>query len=133
MADRGRRPSCSPRRATMRSCAPPCPAGWGTRQVSLSNPVTGRPPGWSACWSVTPAVISLAALEAGVDLMAEADGAALRTKSRALGSLFAQLVAQRCAGHGLRLASPADDAARGSQICFAHEHGYPIMQALIAH
>jgi kynureninase len=60
----------------------------------------------------TPAVISLAALEAGVDLMAEADGAALRTKSRALGRLFAQLMAQRCAGHGLRLASPADDAAR---------------------
>jgi len=80
----------------------------------------------------TPAVISLAALEAGVDLMAEADGAALRAKSRALGSLFAQLVAQRCAGHGLRLASPADDAARGSQICFAHDHGYPIMQAMIA-
>jgi kynureninase len=80
----------------------------------------------------TPAVISLAALEAGVDLMLEADGAALRAKSRALGSLFAQLVARRCAGHGLRLASPADDAARGSQICIAHDHGYPIMQALIA-
>ena len=24
------------------------------------------------------------------------------------------------------------EASRGSQICFAHEHGYPIVQALIA-
>ena len=43
----------------------------------------------------TPAVISLAALEAGIDLMLEADGALLRAKSRTLGRLFAELVAQR--------------------------------------
>ena len=80
----------------------------------------------------SPSVIGLAALEAAVDLMLEADGAELRAKSRALGRLFAELVAQRCGGHGFQLASPADEAARGSQICFSHEHGYPIMQALIA-
>jgi kynureninase len=80
----------------------------------------------------SPSVIGLAALEAAVDLMLEADGAVLRAKSRALGRLFAELVAQRCGCYGFRLASPADEAARGSQICFAHENGYPIMQALIA-
>jgi kynureninase len=80
----------------------------------------------------TPAVIGLTALEAGVDLMLEGDGAALRSKSLALGRLFVELMEQKCSRHGFRLASPTDESSRGSQICFAHEHGYPIMRALIA-
>ncbi|WP_371821871.1 kynureninase [Skermanella sp. TT6] len=79
----------------------------------------------------TPPVISLAALEVGVDLMLEADMAALRAKSMALGTLFADLVSARCGAHGFRLASPADPAGRGSQVCFAHAQGYAIVQALI--
>ena len=83
----------------------------------------------------TPAVLSLAALECGVDtvLAAEAGGgmAALRAKSLALTRLFAEQVEARCPT--LRLVSPRDDAQRGSQVCFAHpEIGYPVMQALIA-
>ena len=85
----------------------------------------------------TPPVLSLAALECGLDsvLAAEPFGGmqALRDKSLALSGLFAQLVEARCAGHGLTLASPRDDALRGSQVCFAHETaGYAIVQALIA-
>ena len=83
----------------------------------------------------TPAVLSLAALECGVDtvLAAEPHGgmAALRTKSLALTRLFAERVQATCPG--LALASPVNDAERGSQVCFAHpEWGYPVMQALIA-
>ena len=83
----------------------------------------------------TPAVLSLAALECGVDtvLAAEALGgmAALRAKSLALTRLFAAQVQASCPE--LTLASPADDALRGSQVCYAHpEIGYPVMQALIA-
>ncbi len=85
----------------------------------------------------TPPVLSLAALECGVDtvLAAEALGglAALRRKSLALTRAFADGVEARCAGHGLKLVSPRDDAQRGSQVCFAHPSiGYPVMQALIA-
>ena len=85
----------------------------------------------------TPPVLSLAALECGLDsvLAAEPFGGmrALRAKSLALTALFAQLVEARCGGRGLTLASPREDARRGSQVCFAHETaGYPIMQALIA-
>ena len=85
----------------------------------------------------TPPVISLAALECGVDtvLAAERAGgmAAIREKSMALTQLFIELVEQRCAGHGLTLASPRAAARRGSQVSFAHPtHGYEIMQALIA-
>ncbi len=83
----------------------------------------------------TPAVLSLAALECGVDtvLAAEVHGgmAALREKSLALTRLFADRVAASCPS--LHLVSPRDDALRGSQACFAHpEIGYPVMQALIA-
>jgi kynureninase len=83
----------------------------------------------------TPPVLSLAALECGVDtvLAAEAHGGmpALRAKSLALTRLFTELVQARCPA--LTLASPREDALRGSQVCFAHpEIGYPVMQALIA-
>ena len=85
----------------------------------------------------TPPVLSLAALECGVDtvLAAEPYGglAAIRHKSIALTSLFIDLVESRCAGHGLSLASPRDADERGSQASFAHATGgYAIMQALIA-
>jgi kynureninase len=85
----------------------------------------------------TPPVISLSALECGVDtvLAAEAYGgmAALRRKSLALTNLFITLVESRCAGHGLVLVSPRVDGDRGSQVSFAREEGgYAIVQALIA-
>jgi kynureninase len=85
----------------------------------------------------TPPVLSLAALECGVDsvLAAEPLGgiAALRRKSLALSELFADLVETHCAGYGLTLVSPRNTAQRGSQLCFAREDGgYAIVQALIA-
>jgi len=83
----------------------------------------------------TPAVLSLAALECGVDtvLAAEPLGgmAALRRKSLALTRLFAERVQATCPQ--LALASPAVDAQRGSQVCFAQpDIAYPVVQALIA-
>ena len=87
----------------------------------------------------TPAVLSLAALECGVDTVLAAEPlsggrsamAALRDKSLALTRLFAARVQATCPQ--LTLVSPVDDAQRGSQVCFAHpEIGYPVVQALIA-
>jgi kynureninase len=53
----------------------------------------------------TPPVISMAALECGVDTLLAAEPlggmAALRAKSLALTDLFIELVEARCAGHGL--------------------------------
>jgi kynureninase len=85
----------------------------------------------------TPPVISMAALECGLDsvLAAEPLGgmAALRAKSLALTDLFIALVEARCADHGLQLATPRTQAQRGSQVSFYRaEGGYAIMQALIA-
>ncbi|MDP3822950.1 MAG: kynureninase [Burkholderiales bacterium] len=83
----------------------------------------------------TPPVLSMSALDCGIDvfLKAEAQGgmAALRKKSIALTTLFIELVEARCADHGLTLVTPREAAQRGSQVSFAHEQGYAIMQALI--
>jgi kynureninase len=84
----------------------------------------------------TPPVLSMAALECGIDvfLKAQAHGGvdALRRKSLALTDLFIELVEARCADLGLALVTPREPRQRGSQVSFAHAQGYAIMQALIA-
>ncbi len=85
----------------------------------------------------TPPVLSLTALACGLEVFDALDAvggmAALRAKSLALGTLFIDLVEARCAGRGLALVTPRDEASRGSQASFAHpEAGYAVMQALIA-
>ncbi len=75
----------------------------------------------------TPALLSMAALECGVDsvLAAEPLGgmAALRAKSLALTDQFIALVEQRCAGHGLTVVTPREHALRGSQVALARSDG----------
>jgi kynureninase len=95
-------------------------------------------PGISRFICGTPPILSLAALECGVDVFAAAEALggmeALREKSLALTRLFIELVESRCAGRGLTLVTPREDENRGSQVSFASENdGYAIMQALIAH
>jgi kynureninase len=80
----------------------------------------------------TPPILALAALESGVDLFLEADMVAIVAKSQALCGLMIELVEERCSGLGLSLATPIDPDRRGSHVSFRHEHGYAIMQALIA-
>lgn len=85
----------------------------------------------------TPPMLSLAALECGVDTVLAADDhgglAEVRRKSLALTALFIELVESRCAGHGLALVTPRNPEERGSQVSFAHATaGYAIVQALIA-
>lgn len=85
----------------------------------------------------TPPVLSLAALECGVDTVLAADAygglAELRRKSVALTDLFIELVESRCGSRGLTLATTRRADERGSQVSFAHDtNGYAVMQALIA-
>jgi len=90
----------------------------------------------------TPAVLSLTALECGVDTLHAADAlggmAGLRAKSVALTELFIALVDERCASLGFAVASPRDARVRGSQVSLTHlsddgaSQGYAIVQALIA-
>ncbi len=113
-------------------------AGWIGHAAPFEFQPGYRPaPGIARYLVGTPPILSLAALECGVDtvLAAEAFGgiAALRAKSLALTRLFVELVEARCAGHGLELVTPRDDARRGSQVSLRRaDGGYAIVQALIA-
>ena len=110
-------------------------AGWMGHVAPFEFSPGYRPaPGIARYLCGTPAVLSLAALECGVDtvLAAEPLGgmAALRRKSLALTRLFADQVQASCPS--LTLVSPRDDAQRGSQVCLSHPQvAYPVVQALI--
>ena len=84
----------------------------------------------------TPPILSLAALECGVEVFRVAVGLggmkAVREKSVALTGLFIDLVEARCAGHDLTVITPRRPEERGSQVSLTHESGYAIVQALIA-
>jgi kynureninase len=111
-------------------------AGWMGHAAPFAFTPGYRPAaGISRYLCGTPALLSMAALECGVDtvLAAEPLGgmAALRGKSLALSRLFIEQVEATCPA--LTLASPRDDARRGSQVCFSHpEIAYAVVQALIA-
>lgn len=74
----------------------------------------------------TPPILSLTALECGVDLALEAGAAACAAKARALGDLFIERV-----GDALDLECPADGARRGGHVAFRHPEAYAIVQCLI--
>ena len=80
----------------------------------------------------TPSILGLSALDAALDLWRHVDLQQVRRKAQQLGELFIGLVAAEPALRGLVLASPADSEQRGSQVCFQHEAGYAMIQALIA-
>ena len=113
-------------------------AGWIGHAAPFEFVPGYRPaPGIARYLVGTTPILSLAALECGVDTVLAADAlggiAALRAKSLALTRLFVELVESRCTGHGLQLVTPRDDALRGSQVSWRRaEGGYAIVQALIA-
>ena len=113
-------------------------AGWMGHAAPFEFDPAYRPaPGIARYQCGTPAVLSLAALECGVDTLLAAAPlggmAALRAKSLALTDLFIALVDERCAGHGLECITPREHARRGSQVSFARGEGaFAIVQALIA-
>jgi len=80
----------------------------------------------------TPPILSLAALECGVETVACAGIAPLRRKSMALTDFFVRLVEQECEGLGFTLASPREAGRRGSQVSLRHSDGHAIVQALTA-
>jgi kynureninase len=112
-------------------------------QDQLANPLSGwmghaapfafedgyRPATGMTRWLTgTPPMLGLAGLEAGVDLMLEADPTLIAAKSAALFDSFAAIGDAL----GLDCVSPRDPGLRGSHISFRHPQAYQICQALIA-
>lgn len=74
----------------------------------------------------TPAILSLSALDAALDLFDGADISQLEAKARALGDLFLETTGD------LGLSALPSPQRRGGHVCLQSENGYQIMQALIA-
>jgi kynureninase len=119
----------------------------GRHQAALHSPLTGwmghaepfafgdayRPaPGVDRFLCGTPSILGAAALEVGVDLLLEADQAALYAKGQRLCDLFIDQVAFFAHAHGLRLITPTEAGGRGGHVSYAHPDGYALIQALIA-
>ena len=80
----------------------------------------------------TASQLATLALETALKVFEDVDMNVLRQKNMALGDLFIALVEQELGGMCFALASPRDANGRGSQVSLTHEHGYAIMQAVIA-
>jgi kynureninase len=80
----------------------------------------------------TPPVLSLVALDEGLNSFDGVEMAALHERTGRLGDLFITLADQRLAALGLEVASPRDWRKRGGQVSLRHPHAYEICQALIA-
>ncbi|MBA4165087.1 MAG: kynureninase [Erythrobacter sp.] len=78
----------------------------------------------------TSPILGLAALEVGVELIAEIGVDRLYAKSQALSEFFLECLGEW--GLDLELVSPPHSAQRGSQLSFRHPEAYAICQALIA-
>jgi kynureninase len=114
------------------SIRPPL-SGWMGHEAPFAFDTDYRPaPGIERHLCGTPAILAMAALEVGVEILARADMEEVRAKSRKMGDLFLRLVEETCGGLGFTPAGPGDSSKRGSQVSLRHARGYPIMQALIA-
>lgn len=78
----------------------------------------------------TPPIMGLAALECALEVWADVDMNDIRAASLHLSEIFIAEVEACCPE--LHLVSPRNGSERGSQVSFAHGHGYAVMQALIA-
>jgi kynureninase len=77
----------------------------------------------------TPPILSLAALEAAIDVMLQADPAQMAAKARRLGDVFLELVDRDCPG--LEPICPGPGQMRGGHVAFRHPDAPAVLEALI--
>ncbi|MFZ4071004.1 MAG: aminotransferase class V-fold PLP-dependent enzyme [Caulobacterales bacterium] len=101
--------------------------GWlGHADAFAFEPRWRAGPGAAAWATGTPPILSLAALEAAIDLHANADSAVVEAKTRSLQDVFRAALGQ----DALALLTPLN--ARGGHLAFRFEAGFALVQALKA-
>lgn len=80
--------------------------------------------------SGTPPIVSMAALDAALDVFAGISSGALRKKSLALSETFLTMIQNEELLKSLHLISPLDPELRGAQLSFSHSEAYGICQSL---
>ena len=109
----------------------PALSGWMGHAAPFAFELGYRPaPGIDRLRVGTPPVLSMAALDAALDVFDGVDMLVVRERSIALSEDFVRRIEADCPE--LELASPRDPAQRGSQVSLRFVEGYAAMQALIA-
>ena len=107
-------------------------AGWWSHAEPFALDLTYRPTsGIRRFHTGTMPILSLAAIEPGLDDVIAATVPAIREKSMALGEYLVRQHDVHLASLGFELASPLDPVRRGSHLSLRHRHAWPIDLALI--
>ena len=79
----------------------------------------------------TPSILATLALDSGIATFDDVAMTKVREKSLALSDCFWALMNQHCSEFQFHCIAPLAHAERGSQLSFAHDNAYAIMQAII--
>jgi len=104
---------------------------WGRREMFDMGEGYDAQPDMRAWLSGTPAVLSMAAIEPGVAMIAKAGMLAIREKSSALTALAVDLYDEWLAPQGWVLATPRDPNRRGSHVTVARADAREVTARLI--
>lgn len=106
-------------------------AGWMGEERPFAFDLDSRPaPGIRRFLTGTPPMLSLAAVEAGVDLVLEAGIERVRAKSMDQTGYLIALWEAYLRPLGFELRTPREAARRGSHVALGHPEGWRIAQAL---
>lgn len=107
-------------------------SGWMGRKDLFNFSLDYEPePGIRHFLTGTPSILSLTAVEPGLDLLLEAGMDRIRKKSLALSDFLIELWEADLKDLGFRLKSPTDQAVRGPHVSLGHDEGLRIDRALI--
>jgi len=106
--------------------------GWFAQRAQFEmGPLFERRPGIGGWLVGTPGILGLAAVEAGIELTAEAGIDRIRAKGIALTEYAIELFDAWLAPRGLALGSPRDPVRRGAHVSIRHPEADRLTQALI--
>ena len=106
--------------------------GWfGQRQQFAMGPDYDPEPGIGRFAAGTPSILGIAAVEAAVELVAEAGIEGTEAKAAALTELAIVLADERLAPLGFTVGTPRAAVERGAHVSLRHEEAWQVCQALI--
>jgi kynureninase len=112
--------------------ANPLPGWWGHEAPFAMQPEYQPTAGARRFLCGTQPVVSMAALDAALDAVADVDWVEVRAKSLRLTAVFAAAVDALAADHGIAVAGPRDPHQRGSHVSVDFANAFELVQALAA-
>ncbi len=107
-------------------------SGWMGQEDLFDFDLTYTPaPGIQQFLTGTPPILSLSAVEPGIDMLLEAGMDRVRERSVRLSDYLVALWRARLEPLGYRLNSPVDSSLRGSHVSLGHDEGARIARVLI--